>query len=320
MVLFVTENYYSSSLRSLIDQYGFPTSEVTPRFRSLLQDIFVDNPREMNLLIAGLEEGIPPQLYGKKGTVPYEIISRQMVDRLNTNRAMERVSAEWVVRTWAEAIGYDILVPIPSSPINYEKSEVTRSSIKEKKYWEVLTKPQDGDQKYPRSQQLPTEPHSESSRFKFWLIIIVGFVLIIGLFSHVMLGAGFFAPHKVQEVTYSGIKHSTSSIIVDGFIYGSYDQNNGGLQSLNFEIKNTGDTIINLQDIRYLYNGEEIHSAEDGSINPGDNKMVQLDLWNTGRMGPMPGGKFSLEIKPPTGASTLIIRTLTDFYSGGAII
>lgn len=95
-------------LKNLIIQYGIPTSDMTPRFKSLLQDVFVDNPREMNLFIAGLEEGLPVQLNEKKGIVPHEIIFGQMVDRLSRTRGIDHNAAEWVVRIWAEAIGYDI--------------------------------------------------------------------------------------------------------------------------------------------------------------------------------------------------------------------
>lgn len=88
---------------------------MTPRFKSLLQDYFVDYPREMNLLITGLEEGLPGHLHAKKGIVPYEIISGQMVDRLYNTRGMDRKAAEWVVKTWAEAIKY----PFSTPPYHY---------------------------------------------------------------------------------------------------------------------------------------------------------------------------------------------------------
>lgn len=47
---------FTQQLITLISQYGTPSIEKTPQFRSLIQDVFVDNPREQNLLIAGLEE------------------------------------------------------------------------------------------------------------------------------------------------------------------------------------------------------------------------------------------------------------------------
>ena len=138
----MTENPHSSRLRSLLEQYGIPTPESTPRFKSLLQDVFVDHPREMNLLITGLEEGIPAQLYDKKGKIPFEVISVQMIDRLNTNWGMERSVSTWVVETWAGAIGYNI--PTFHTPVeDYNQNKFPKenlsipclSSLKIKKSW-----------------------------------------------------------------------------------------------------------------------------------------------------------------------------------------
>jgi len=138
----MTENSSTTLLRSVIEQYGIPTTETTPRFKSLLQDIFVDHPREMNFLITGLEEGIPAQLYDKKGKIPYEVISGQMIDRLNTNRGIERSVSIWIVETWAGAIGYNI--PTFHPPVeDYNQNKFPKenlsipclSSLKIKKSW-----------------------------------------------------------------------------------------------------------------------------------------------------------------------------------------
>jgi len=51
-------------------------------------------------------------------------------------------------------------------------------------------------------------------------IVLIAFVVVAAVFSYVMLGAGFFATQKSQEVTYSGIKQSTSNLVLDGQIYG----------------------------------------------------------------------------------------------------
>jgi len=107
-------------LLSLVQQYGIPTPDLTPRFKSLLRDVLVNHPREMNLLITGLEEGIPAKLNGKKGTVPYEIVSEQMIDQIYTTRCIERKAATWMVRTWAEAIGFPIPAPIISVPLEIQ--------------------------------------------------------------------------------------------------------------------------------------------------------------------------------------------------------
>ena len=67
-------------------------------------------------------------------------------------------------------------------------------------------------------------------------IVLIAFVVVAAVFSYVMLGAGFFATSKSQEVTYSGVKQSTSNVVLDGYIYGTYSS---GLATLTFYIKNT---------------------------------------------------------------------------------
>jgi len=52
-------------------------------------------------------------------------------------------------------------------------------------------------------------------------IVLIAFVVVAAIFSYVMLGAGFFATQKAQEVTYAGIKQTTSNLIPDGTIYGN---------------------------------------------------------------------------------------------------
>jgi flagellin FlaB len=45
-------------------------------------------------------------------------------------------------------------------------------------------------------------------------IVLIAFVVVAAVFSYVMLGAGFFATSKSQEVTYSGIKQTTSNAVM----------------------------------------------------------------------------------------------------------
>lgn len=93
-------------LHALMNQYGSPTQERNPQFIGLIKDIFVDNPREMNLLTLGLEEGLPEKLTLAKDRVPYEMISGEMIDHLVASRGMDKKAAEWTVHTWASAIEY----------------------------------------------------------------------------------------------------------------------------------------------------------------------------------------------------------------------
>lgn len=120
----MNEKKYGVTLRSLIEQYGCPGPESIPRFKSLLQDYFVESPQDLKLLIAGLEEGIPSQLVIQKGKIPYDMISSQLISRMETERGMNKDVAEWVVRTWAEAVGYSTIKS--SSHIGVQGNDVSR--------------------------------------------------------------------------------------------------------------------------------------------------------------------------------------------------
>jgi len=153
-------------------------------------------------------------------------------------------------------------------------------------------------------------------------IVLIAFVVVAAVFSYVMLGAGFFATSKSQEVTYSGIKQTTSNAVLDGYLYGSYSSV-GGLDALTFYIKiPEGGETIKLDQISYLYAKNNAvaetvtpSTGSTGSLAPGDRTKLIIDSMT----GPMAGSTFSLEIKPRVGASTLIQRTLSSGYTGGVI-
>ena len=157
-------------------------------------------------------------------------------------------------------------------------------------------------------------------------IVLIAFVVVAAVFSYVMLGAGFFATSKSQEVTYSGIKQATSNAIVDGNMYGT--TTSGTLNELTFFVKvPEGGETIKLDQIQYLYsrnygaaNTKIPTTGSSGSLAPGARTKIVLGGTNGGgALGPSPGSTFSVEVKPRVGASTLIQRTLSSGYNGGVI-
>ena len=163
---------------------------------------------------------------------------------------------------------------------------------------------------------------------------LIAFVVVAAVFSYVMLGAGFFATQKAQEVTYSGMKQATSNLILDGMIYGSYSYAgalgiSSSLQALYFYVKvPEGGETQDLKYVTYLWTKENKPvttltakgvNPSTGQLNPGGRKKVTLTVPKLGYQ-PKAGQKFVLEIKPKTGASTIVTRTLADGYSGGVII
>jgi len=154
-------------------------------------------------------------------------------------------------------------------------------------------------------------------------IVLIAFVVVAAVFSYVMLGAGFFATQKSQEVTYSGIKQSTSNLVLDGQLYG--DATTIGTLTFYLAIPEGGQAQA-LDEVDYLYTkeGSAVESATDTSNNglmkPGDRTKVTLELSSSTAKGPRAGESFTLEIKPKVGASSLISKTLSTGYTGGVII
>jgi len=154
-------------------------------------------------------------------------------------------------------------------------------------------------------------------------IVLIAFVVVAAVFSYVMLGAGFFATQKSQEVTYSGIKQTTSNVVLDGQLYGSYQASTGGLRELVFYVRvPEGGEAVKLDDLTYLFAETNQLATKasvtpnTGTLTPGSRTRIKVQTL----VGPAAGSLFTLEIKPKVGASTLIQRTLASGYTGGAII
>jgi flagellin FlaB len=149
-------------------------------------------------------------------------------------------------------------------------------------------------------------------------IVLIAFVVVAAVFSYVMLGAGFFSTQKAQEVTYSGMKQTTSNLVLDGYLFADSSQ----FTSITFYVKvPEGGESINLAEVDILYGkGTAVPSkvtpttGGSGLLAPGDRTKIVLTASSPG-----PGSKFTIEIKPAIGASSLIVRTLSDGYTGGVI-
>ncbi len=149
-------------------------------------------------------------------------------------------------------------------------------------------------------------------------IVLIAFVVVAAVFSYVMLGAGFFATQKSQEVTYSGIKQSTSNLVLDGQLYGE----DSTINSLTFYLAiPEGGQPQKLSDVTFLYTKQgnavsTLTNSKTGLLQAGGRTKFVLSLTS----GVGPGQSFTLEIKPKVGASSLVSKTLSSGYGGGVII
>jgi len=179
-------------------------------------------------------------------------------------------------------------------------------------------------------------------------IVLIAFVVVAAVFSYVMLGAGFFATQKSQEVTYSGIKQSTSNLVLDGQLYGVMNSQTTptNMVSTTFYLSiPEGGQPQSLKDVDYVVtvSGTKYTTLKTGSatannvlvtvlspdpattnvLSAGSRAKIQLEFANalpTAGGGPAPGDSFTLEVKPKVGASSLITKTLSTGYNGGVII
>ena len=186
-------------------------------------------------------------------------------------------------------------------------------------------------------------------------IVLIAFVVVAAVFSYVMLGAGFFATQKAQEVTYAGIKQSVSNIVLDGSVYANKSAD-GHIQylSLGLMVPQGGDPqeltellfmfSSNITPIPYAIeydsafsgNVEDydtvapgmfgVHGAtgstdENTLITPGGKKTIYitLNIDGTSPAGPAKGGWFQIEIKPKVGAPTTIYKSIAAGFAGGPL-
>lgn len=171
-------------------------------------------------------------------------------------------------------------------------------------------------------------------------IVLIAFVVVAAVFSYVMLGAGFFATQKSQEVTYSGVKQSTSNVVLDGQVYGAMVGTD--LDSISFFVTvPEGGQAQKLSDLAFIMTSTDAQEPERITGNAGpfykdrwdvtlsssyvlkaaDKVRISFDLSQSTNLKTINAGdKFTLEIKPMIGAATLITRTLSTGYSNGVII
>lgn len=160
-------------------------------------------------------------------------------------------------------------------------------------------------------------------------IVLIAFVVVAAVFSYVMLGAGFFATQKSQEVTYSGIKQSTSNLVLDGQVYGS----TAPVQRIEFNIaiaegsqpqllseiefitSSTGKPEPNKATVKFY---DKVGTEKDATtvMKPGDKILVAVTMDPKVNV----GQSFTIEMKPKIGAATLISKTLSTGFTKGVIL
>ena len=156
-------------------------------------------------------------------------------------------------------------------------------------------------------------------------IVLTAFVVVAAVFSYVVLNAGFFTTEKSKEVIHTGVSQATSSIELLGDVIAHGNKSAGKVTNVTFTLTLTagknpvdltpGRTVISYADVyQYLNNitwniswvGEQ--ETADNILEFGEKAEITVNLTELS----YPLGtntEFTLEVKPPEGASLTITRT-----------
>ncbi|EHQ36684.1 archaellin/type IV pilin N-terminal domain-containing protein [Methanoplanus limicola] len=175
-------------------------------------------------------------------------------------------------------------------------------------------------------------------------IVLIAFVVVAAVFSYVVLGAGFFTTQKSQEVVYSSVDMASSSMEVLGDVYGHNPDSKESISAIEFVVGLTaGGSPVDLSKTTMVFkNDRTILDLERSTMTASDAMVTKGEL-SSGEWGIIymanaddssallenqkqftiyaknykdnvnqyigANEAFSLELKPPTGASYGIKRT-----------
>ena len=149
-------------------------------------------------------------------------------------------------------------------------------------------------------------------------IVLTAFVVVAAVFSYVVLGAGFFTSDKAKEVIHSGVDQATSSIESTSSMIAT--GSGGTITGINITLGLTagqnpvdltaGPTVVSYIDgSQFKDNGTWSSEWLTGSSDMLDpNEMVEITL-DTSEFSLGADTRFTIEIKPPEGASLVLTRT-----------
>jgi len=165
-------------------------------------------------------------------------------------------------------------------------------------------------------------------------IILIAFVVVASVFAYTVLSAGIFSSQKGQEAVYSGLAETRATMEVKGsmFAYGNGTAGNMTVGNVSFTLTNamkgqaidlspnpTGnDTHVTI--ISYTDKNQHVSDLPwnvtfigknngDNLLEQDEQAVINVDLSSLGPA-PVAYDTFTIEVKPVTGASLILNRTL----------
>jgi flagellin FlaB len=166
-------------------------------------------------------------------------------------------------------------------------------------------------------------------------IVIIAFVVVAAFFGLSVLSSGFIATEEAKGTTVSGYKMASSTLYIEGGVYATLDSSSQALDKVWFSagIPDTGQAQdLSKMMIVYTHSKDSntfreytygpnatatTFGVEGGPVMmPGDKRVFTLAEVN----GPIPGGWFTIEVKPQMGAPTFVTYHLPDSFAGGSVL
>jgi len=88
-----------------MDDYGDSLCKDPARLKGFLLDFCGEYPREIRLLLWGVEQKIPHSLLEQEGRYSSMFLFPNLKARLEINLCITQEASAWVVESWAEALG-----------------------------------------------------------------------------------------------------------------------------------------------------------------------------------------------------------------------
>jgi len=163
-------------------------------------------------------------------------------------------------------------------------------------------------------------------------IVLIAFVIVSSVFSYVILSAGFMATQKAQEVVHAGVEQSSSTLQLQGSVFGSADAPGGpvtvltimfklGIPYGSIDLNKTTFHISTDSTDEILHKGTDLQDPGPGQwtiherygdstqiAHLGINDQVSIELRPSTPI--PPGKKFTLEVNPSGAAGFTITRTI----------
>ena len=169
-------------------------------------------------------------------------------------------------------------------------------------------------------------------------IILIAFVVVAAVFAYTIISAGLFATQKSQEAVFEGLEETQSTIGISGYVIAEDTGDNDAVDRLRFTLKvalmgepidftpktvssSTGNVVVICYMDKNQWKEDVCFTATAVGKSDGDSLLEvneqfeitipRLESGTTNTLSPtlQKNTTFSIEVRPPEGATLLMERT-----------